>query len=99
MEKKLKYIQLFEADVDAGTDQIAILTTKLNEYNTNKSKLVSFLDQTNEQQLFDNLLASLTYKDNDLLRYEWAFQKSNRDVKKYKDLIDKTIVEYNSKKI
>jgi hypothetical protein len=89
-----KFTQVFEAE-----DQITILNTKMTEYNANKSKLVSFLGKPDQDKLFDNLLSSLKYKDNDLLRYEWAYQKAAADVKKYKELIDSTVKEYNTKKI
>lgn len=96
----MKHIKKMFEEIDQPLDQISILKIKMDEYNSNKSKLVGFLaNDSTAQQQFDNLLKTLKYKDNDLLRYEWAFQKANRDVKKYKDLISKTIVEYNTKKI
>lgn len=90
-----KFTHVFEAE-----DQITVLKTKMDEYNANKAKLLTFLNTPEQQEkMFDNLLASLKYKDNDLLRFEWAYQKSAADVKKYKDLIDKTIKEYSTKQI
>ncbi len=89
-----KFTQVFEAE-----DQITVLNTKMAEYNANKSRLTSFLGKTDQDQQFTNLLASLKYKDNDLLRFEWAYQKAAADMKKYKELIDNTIKEYNTKKI
>lgn len=89
-----KFSQVFEAE-----DQITVLKTKMNEYNANKAKLPGFLTNSDPDAQFANLLATLKYKDNDLLRFEWAYQKSVADVKKYKDLIDSTLKEYNSKQI
>ena len=89
----------FSTHLNEAENQIDVLKTKMTEYNSNKARLVSFLDKPNADELFENLLKTLKYKDNDLLRYEWSFQKAERDVKKYRELIDTTIKEYNTKKI